>query len=316
MCAEKRSVEVTAYAKVNLFLDVLRRREDGYHDIRSILVPVSLGDRIRIENAESGIETIMDGPGAVPCEGMAIGGSDNNLATKAGRLLKEKTGYPGGARIYLEKYVPVGGGLGGGSADAAAVLAGLNELWETGLSLEQLLAMAIRLGSDVPALLRGGAVCVEGMGEKVSPVFDCGQRPRAEWWLVLANPGFGVSTGDIYSRHVSSLTSRETQFTNMLTALREGDVAKAGPILFNALETTVFRKYPLLEMLVEHLRGCEAEGALLSGSGATVFALARDQAHAESIVERIRRLTGPWLWTAVVRTLPDGVIGSTRPFGG
>ncbi len=198
---------------------------------------------------------------------------------------------------------------------AAAVLCGLNRLWGTGLSLESLMELGARLGSDVPALMSGGAVLMEGRGERVRPL-ACRWTAGMAWWLVVVNPGFGVPTGDVYSRYRTGLTSFAEIFKNASFALEKGDIDLASACLRNSLEEPVFRKYPLLGLLAERLKAAGALGVLLSGSGASLFALARTEEQARAVEECVRCGTGPWLWTRVAQVLPDGVIGSTRPFGG
>ena len=176
MSSGNPSLSVVTPAKINLFLDILGRREDGYHVLRSIVMPISLCDRLTLEATDGIIETRVSLK-HLPWEDRGLSEDPNsNLATRAARLLKEATGYPGGVRIDLEKYVPIGGGLGGGSADAAGALVGLNQLWGTGLSREDLMRLGVRLGCDVPALVHGGGVCMEGAGDRVSPLTDAQGR--------------------------------------------------------------------------------------------------------------------------------------------
>ena len=175
--------------------------------------------------------------------------------------------------------------------------------------------LGARLGSDIPALVAGRAVVMEGRGEKVRAL-RCRWEPGTAWWIVVVNPGFSVPTADVYARHRTGLTSFPEIFKNATFALEKGDVVLASTCLKNSLEEPVFRKYPLLGLLAERLKAAGALGVLLSGSGASVFALAGDETRARAIEECVRRGTGPWLWTRVAQVLPDGVIGSTRPFGG
>lgn len=306
------SLTVEAPAKLNLFLEINGKRADGYHLLRSIAVPVSLCDTVLMVRTRRGVETTVALHGLPAVAGNAVGDSHTNLATRAANLLQEVTGYRGGASIHITKRIPVGGGLGGGSADAAAVLTGLNRLWGLGLSLECLMAMGARLGSDVPMLVLGRAARMEGAGEKVSPLPGI----TAAWWLVLVNPGFPVSTADIYRRFTSPLTSSVKVYNNLLSALRRDALDRASSGLYNALEDTVYSKYPLLAIIAARLAEEGAAGVMLAGSGASIFALAENRRYAQVIDRRIRGAMGMWLWSAVARMLPDGVTGSTRPFGG
>ena len=305
------SYELLAPAKINLYLEVLGRRDNGYHDIRSVLVPISLYDRITVEKTSGPIKTTIETTGAIDPEQLHLARAGDNLATKAAVVLKRETGCSNGAQIHMEKNIPVGGGLGGGSSDAAVVLKALNKLWNTGLSLEKLKEIGAQLGCDVPALVQGGAVCMEGLGEKVTPIPVA--NGNGGWWLAVVNPGFGVSTRDVYSRYRSSLTCGESAFNNIKFALKDGNLDGAAKCLFNSLEETVFRKYPLIEILAEALKKAGSTGVLLCGSGSSVFGLARDKQHAQGIVDHVQKEFGSSVWSAIVRTLPDGVMAAHGP---
>jgi 4-diphosphocytidyl-2-C-methyl-D-erythritol kinase len=306
------TLSLSAPAKVNLFLDILGKREDGYHDLRSLVVPVSLADELVLEEMKKGVEVSCTG------EGLPAGSQDvlpepsHNLAARAATLLRDCTGFSGGVRIRIRKHIPVGGGLGGGSADAAATLVGLNRLWKTGLTTERLMELGARLGSDIPAMVCGRAVCMEGRGERVRPVI-CQWPDGVAWWLVIANPGFHVATRDVYARFRTGLTSSGETFRNAAFALERGDVGLASLSLHNSLEATVFAKYPLLKILAGRLKAAGALGVLLSGSGASVFAVAAGHDQALAIEEQVRREAGPWLWTRVAQVLPDGVMVAHGP---
>ena len=307
---QKAVRRVSAPAKVNLYLDVLGKLENGYHEIRSVVAPIELCDEIELERIADGIEIEVGGTWG---DSLSRLDPDGNLAVRAAKRLKEATSCRHGARIRLQKEIPIGGGLGGGSADAAAVLVGLNALWETGLSRDALIEMGAGLGCDVPALVHGGLVCMEGMGERVGPALSVPPNGNHRWWLVVLNPGFNVATRDIYGRHRRSLTSRAPEYKKMLSALAEGDTERIAAGLFNALQPTVFRKYPLIEILVEELRSAGAIGSMVSGSGASVFALARDEAHGREIEACVRDTVEYPCWSRVTRTLPDGVTVAHGP---
>jgi len=164
------SLSVPAAAKINLVLEVRGQRTDGYHDIRSVLMPVSLCDRLTIHRTDGPINTRVAATGSITEDRLALASPDDNLATRAARLLQRHTRVRYGALIELEKHIPPGGGLGGGSADAAAVLRGCNTLWESGLTTDELVALGGELGSDVPAQVRDCAVAVTGRGEQVAPL--------------------------------------------------------------------------------------------------------------------------------------------------
>ncbi|NQT92048.1 MAG: 4-(cytidine 5'-diphospho)-2-C-methyl-D-erythritol kinase, partial [Lentisphaerae bacterium] len=301
------TIRVEAAAKINLYLEVLSKKDDGYHEIRSVLVPISLCDSIRIELTDGVIETRVVASDGVDRDAVQALCDGDNLATRAALALRERTGHDGGARIVIDKRIPIGGGLGGGSADAAGVLTALNLAWGSGLALAGLADIGATLGCDVPALLCGGAVQVAGVGERVTPIpafVGCAEGP---WWGVIANPGISVSTRDIYSRLTSSLTSEGAGITTVVSALAEGDLESVSRGLFNGLQETVFKKYPVIEMLAERLLEAGALSALVSGSGATVFGLARGREDAEQIAAGIAA-DGEGTWCRVFRTLPDGVM--------
>lgn len=300
MSAKPEKLVVKAPAKINLYLEVLGRRKNGYHDIRSVVVPVSLYDVVALEKTNAGIETVVRISKSVSQATMDLGKPEDNLTTRAAVLLKKATGYRGGARIHLEKNIPVGGGLGGGSSDAAAVLTGLNRLWKTDVSKEDLIKIGSRLGYDVPAMIFGGPVRIEGLGEKVVPIRT---TDKNDWWLVIVNPCYSVSTKDIYSRYSQSLTSPKKNINSVISALRDGNLDIAVTGLFNSLQETVFKKYPLIEIVAESLEKTGAIGVLLSGSGASVFGLARDEAHAYSINQHVRKILEFPVWSKVVQAL-------------
>ena len=308
----KNTLTLLAPAKINLTLEVFGKRTDGYHDLRSLVVPVSVCDTLVFTKLESAIvvDCVM---GGLPSENKALfPAPDNNLASRAAQILREAAGYSGGARIEIRKEIPIGGGMGGGSADAAAALTGLNILWETGLSVEWLMELGAKLGSDIPALVYGKAVCMEGRGEKITPI-PCHWPPGTAWWVVIVNPGFNVPTRDVYRRFRTGLTSKQETFINARFALERGDVKLASASLLNSLEAPVFKKYPLLAIVAERLKSAGALGVLLSGSGASVFAVAAHHDQALAIEAQVKREVGSWLWTRVAEILPDGVMVAHGP---
>ncbi len=313
MFGKSDTLEILAPAKINLFLEILGERSDGYHDLRSILIPVSLHDELTIEHTDGPVESYLADGGTVNGESLVQSDPAGNLATRAALRLKAATGYTGGARITIKKHIPVGGGLGGGSADAAATLLGLNDLWGTGLDTGALATLGGEIGCDVPALVHGGLVLVEGLGERVHPLIDAGPAPIEAMWLILVNPGFSVCTRDVYSRCTVPLTSLNGSYNSMVCSLREGDLEGVAGALFNGLEYTVFRKFPEIELIAGALKSAGSPGVLLSGSGASVFGLARSEDHAEAIRDAVQAGLGASVWCKVVRMLPDGVMVAHGP---
>jgi 4-diphosphocytidyl-2-C-methyl-D-erythritol kinase len=313
MSASEDNMVIQAPAKVNLFLEVLGRRENGYHDVRSVVVPVSLYDTVTLVRKPSGILTEMVYLPEYPENGARESIiSGKNLTSRVAEELQKAGGIDEGVLIRLEKRIPVGGGLGGGSADAAAVMCGLNEMWGLNWSVEQLAEAGSHIGCDIPALILGGPVTAEGLGEKVVKIpVEWGDSGGA--WVVLVNPGFAVSTADIYSRCEPSLTPRDDMFNNVGFALKTGDFECVAANLFNGLQDPVAAKYPLLNILCEKLKEVGSVGTLVSGSGASVFGLARDEAHAQQMQAGLSASLDYPVWSKVLRMLPDGVMVAHGP---
>ena len=292
-------ITIEAPAKINLTLEILGKRPDGYHELRSIVMPISLTDTLSLTTTYAQVAmTVTVSPGV---DLSKIGTVDRNLAVRAARLMQERYRVNAGARIHIHKRIPIGGGLGGGSADAAGVIRGLDRLWELGRPCEELMAVGAELGSDVPALVHGGAVLMEGRGERVSGLFDGGERPECEgFWLVLANPGVLCPTPDVYRKWRAGLTASPFIIHNMSSSIRTSDVSAAADALYNGLQQGVFENYPDVAQTATRLYEAGCLGVLLSGSGASVFGLARDEAHGQEICRKL----GSGLWHALVRTCP------------
>ena len=304
---------ISAPAKVNLTLEILGVRPDGYHDLRSVVVPLELADTVELRPAapERGVtlEVVADG---VPMG--AIGPEGKNLAVRAARLVRERKGVGEGVAIRIVKRIPIGGGLGGGSADAAAVLNGLDLLWGLGMPEAERMALGAELGSDVPAQVAGRAVLMEGRGERVTPLCgpggaDGGRCGVARIPIVLANPGIAVSTAEVYGSCNGRLTSREGIYYNVRSSLHRGDVCALAQNLFNGLEAGVFAGHPEVGRLAGLLRSAGATGVLMSGSGASVFGLVEDEAHGRRI---LAGLPGD-VWCRQTAILPDGVMAAHGP---
>ena len=264
-----------APAKVNLTLRVLGRRPDGYHDLESVVAAVSLYDTLQFCESDSL---------TLSCEGISVPDGEENLVMQAARLLAERSGPARGARIRLEKRIPPGRGFGGGSADAAAALAGLNALWGLGLAREDLAQLGSRLGSDVAFFFGAPIAVLRGRGERVEPV-----RVRCRWWLALAWPDFGLSTVDVYAAYDRLAVSEDKRpaATDILRALG-GSAGGAGTLLVNDLEKAAqsgrlnriaFRK-------VFEEAGAPAVG--MTGSGSAYFALADTEGQARRLADAAR----------------------------
>jgi 4-diphosphocytidyl-2-C-methyl-D-erythritol kinase len=276
---------VSAAAKVNLALEVLGRRTDGYHEIATVMQAVDLSDRLVLEDAEA-LEVRTSAPG-VPTD-------ERNLAYRAAAALRDAAGVQRGVRIALDKRIPVAAGLGGGSTDAAAVLVGLNRLWGLRWTVERLEELAVGLGMDVPFFLRGGAALATGRGERLARLTGGAMA------LVLVNPRFPVSTAETYGRVTPAMYSDGGHARAVAGALRSRGAAQVAASLYNGLEPAARAAYPQIAKMEAALEAAGALGAVMSGSGPTVFGVARSREHARQIRARVARTT--WECWAV-RTL-------------
>jgi 4-diphosphocytidyl-2-C-methyl-D-erythritol kinase len=268
-----------AHAKVNLTLEVLGKRPDGYHEIRSIFRLLALHDLVRVEPAAD-IE--------VSCTQPELNG-EQNLAYRAARLLQDATGYRGGAHISIEKAIPIAAGLGGGSSDGAAALLALNDLWGTNVPDAALAGLAAALGSDVPFFLLGGTALAGGRGERLRPL-----APLPDCPLLLVKPPLAVSTAAVY-RMVTADAYSDGAVTEQLAALPPHSPPAAWPLL-NALQPFTCRAYPVVREVLRALDDCGATQALMCGSGPTCFGLFDDVHAAQQSAEQARaRGWEPWV---------------------
>lgn len=300
---------VEAPGKINLTLEILGKRPDGYHDIRSVVLPVSLVETVVVSEREDATVTCCTAGEGVDAGELALLPLEKQLAVKAVRAMQKLCGTTCGCDISITKRVPIGAGMGGGSADAAGVMTALRLLWGVDLTRGAFLDAAARIGSDVPALLHGGAVLMEGRGEKVSPLFLSSDPPPVPFWLVVAFPGIPVSTKSIYEQCSPSLTPRSEICDNAISSVRNGDVRAASSWVHNGLQSTVYKLHPETERFCLALRNGGALSTLLSGSGSAVFGLAESKSHALEIQKSLR---GD-MWSRVVSTLPDSVMAAHGP---
>lgn len=309
MTPPQTRVVVEAPAKVNLTLEILDERADRYHNLRSLLMPVSLYDTVTVSSAPEGVLTCATDSEGVDAAELAGLPPERHLAVRAARALRDAAGTSAGAAIRIVKRIPIGAGMGGGSADAAGTLVALNALWGLGWTPERLAAVGAKVGCDVPGMVLGGAVAMEGIGERVERIRSEGGAAMPPFWLVVAFPGVPVSTRSVYEACGSCLTGDPETFHSMRSFVRSGDVRGAGRWLFNGLQKTVFGLYPETERFCLALREAGALSSLLSGSGSAVFGLAEDRGHALRIRDRL----GSGVWSRVLQTLPDGVMAAHGP---
>ena len=263
-------LRIKAHAKVNLYLDVIRKRPDGYHEIETIFHSIGLHDDVILRKRRDRRITVACEHPDVPCD-------SRNLAHRAAQSLIAGMPNVTGVDITIRKRIPVAAGLGGGSADAAAVLYGMNELLDLGLTQAGLAARGARLGADVPFCLLGGAAVGRGIGEVLTPL-----SPLTETWLVLGNPGVAVSAAWAYQRVNLSLTRSPKNVTILARSLQDRSLPEIASHLYNRLEAPVFAGFPAVASLKADFGSFPGGyGALMSGSGATVFALMPDRSQAD-----------------------------------
>lgn len=287
------TVFAPAYAKINLTLAALGRREDGYHRLASVMQTISLHDTLRITTGSDAL----GGGVRFSCDDATLDTPDN-LVARAGRLLRDESGRPDlSAEIELHKEIPAQGGLGGGSSDAATTLVALNRRWELGLTLERLEALAARLGSDVPYLIHGGTARIEGRGEIVEPLPDI--EPL---WLVLVRPPVGVSTAAVFRSLTPADYGSADDTSALLSAIWSG-----APLPFdrltNSLEPAVMRAYPDVARAKKSMFDLGAPLVIMSGSGPSLFAPFRALSDAAHLFERVKAQgMSTWLCHTVTRT--------------
>lgn len=260
-----QDIRLRAHAKINLYLDVVGKREDGYHDLETIFHSIDLHDDVVIRKQDKkGI--------AIRCEHPGVPSDYRNLAYRAAQCLSDEVGGIGGVAIDIYKRIPVAAGLAGGSANAAAVLHGVNQLFELGFTQDVLMRLGGRLGADVPFCLHGGAALGLGIGDQLTTL-----PALSNVSLILLNPGVEVSTAAVFKKLNFSLTTPEKACIIIKTCMEKSNIVGIGKNLYNRLEGPVFSEYPEVCALKNELStqaGCY--GALMSGSGATVFAVMHD----------------------------------------
>ncbi|MGL4521746.1 MAG: 4-(cytidine 5'-diphospho)-2-C-methyl-D-erythritol kinase [Bacilli bacterium] len=252
---------VKAPAKINLSLDVLRKREDGYHEVRMVMTTVDLADRIGLKRT--------DGKILVHSHNRFVPSDSRNLAFQAAELLKSRFNVPYGVEITIDKFIPVAAGLAGGSSDAAATLRGLNTLWDLGLTVDELATLGAEIGSDVSFCVYGGTALATGRGEKIHHL-----PSPPPFWVVLAKPEIGVSTQEVYGA-VSVPNLEHPDVDAMITSIQEQDYDGICKTLGNSLENVTFSLYPEVKQLKEKMIAFGADAVLMSGSGPTVFGIVR-----------------------------------------
>ena len=265
-----------AYAKINLGLDVLRRREDGYHEVKMIMQTVDIYDVLTFVKAPADVFRLSVDSAQIPDD-------DNNLVLKAARLLFATAGIDAGVEVTLQKNIPVAAGMAGGSTDAAATLIGLNALYDLRFTTEQLQEIGVKLGADIPYCIMGGTALSQGIGEILRPL---PAPPRAH--LVIAKPDLMISTKYVYENlHANSLKVHPN-IDGMIEALSNRDLIKMCSLMGNVLETVTEKENPIITQIKDLMKEQGATGALMSGSGPTVFGIFTKEEKARNCFQKIQ----------------------------
>ncbi|MBU8881420.1 4-(cytidine 5'-diphospho)-2-C-methyl-D-erythritol kinase [Bacillus sp. FJAT-29790] len=266
---------VKAPAKINLSLDVLHKREDGYHEVEMIMTTIDLADRLELTLLEQDKIKIISHNRFVPDD-------QRNLAYQAALLLKERFHVKKGVAITIEKTIPVAAGLAGGSSDAAAALRGLNKLWELGLTMDELAEIGSEIGSDVSFCVYGGTALAKGRGEVIT---ELPAPPTC--WVILAKPFIGVSTADVY-RKLNLTGVNHPEINKMICAIENGNYEKVCGHVGNVLEEVTFPLHPEVAQIKDQMKRFGADAVLMSGSGPTVFGLVRHDSRMQRIYNGLR----------------------------
>ncbi len=288
--AAVKELHLNAYAKINLTLDVLGDRPDGYHDIETVLHTVELHDSITLRENGEGI--------AVQCASPDVPADTQNIVHRAAALLKETFRVPRGVEVELTKCIPIASGLGGGSSDAAVTLLGLAQMWKLRLGERQLLDLAGQIGSDVPFFLAGGAALAVGRGERIRSL-----RPLPTTWVVLARPRLQVSTEWAYGELNHETPRRRPDTSGVVRALDAEDPAEVGRLLCNVFEDVVESHHPAVRALRERMAAHRPLGVSMSGTGPVLFALAAKESEARSLGETLAEDAGSEVF--VTRTFAE-----------
>lgn len=269
-------LELQAYGKINLGLDVLRKREDGYHEVKMIMQTVKLHDTLYFESVEEDVIILSTNADGLPV-------NEDNLIYRACQMLKTEYKITDGIRIFLDKQLPVAAGMAGGSADAAAALIGMNRIFDIGLSKDKLMEYGVKLGADVPYCIMQGTALSEGIGEKLTPV-----SPMPECVLLLAKPPIDVSTKMVYENLHANELSRHPDIDGIIEALSHQDLQGITNRMENVLETVTVTRYPVISEIKNCMTDMGAMQSLMSGSGPTVFGIFTEKETAEKAAEEIR----------------------------
>ena len=255
------TIALRALAKINLGLDVLGRRDNGYHDVRMVMQTIYLYDNVTIKKTEKAEIRLKTNLFYLPI-------NEDNIAYKAAKMLIDEFSLTEGVEITLEKHIPVSAGLAGGSSNAAPVLVGMNRLFSLGLTQEELMERGVRLGADVPYCVMRGTVLAEGIGEILTPL-----PPLPKCYILIAKPGINVSTKDVYEKLDSKEITSHPDIDGILEGLQKQDLCKVVSSMGNVLEAVTVEMYPVIDQIKLAMKEAGAMNAMMSGSGPTVFGI-------------------------------------------
>lgn len=265
-----------APAKINLSLDVLYKRPDGFHEVEMVMTMVDLADRLEMSELPRDTIIISSQAGYIPLD-------EKNLAFQAARLIKQRYDVKKGVYIHLEKQIPVSAGLAGGSSDAAATLRGLNRLWQLGLSQTELMSLGKEIGSDVPFCIQGGTALASGRGEICTPI-----PSPPQCWVVLAKPPIHVSTADVFGKLKVDQIQNRPRTQALIEAMERKDFYGMCAAMGNVLEQVTIPLYPQVQQIKDCMIHLGADGVLMSGSGPTVFGLVSKQTKVKKVYNGLR----------------------------
>ena len=269
-------MKIKAYGKVNISLDVVGKREDGYHLLSMIMQNIDLYDEIEVEKQECGI--------ILECNKSYVPVDNRNLAYKAAEIFKERYDIVDGVKINIEKNIPVSAGLAGGSTDAAAVLKVMNKLFNVNATEAELMELGLRLGADIPYCIHGGTALCEGIGEIITPI-----KPFRDKIVVLVKPAFGVSTKEVYKNFNLEKVKQHPKTAEIINAIENDDLNFVASNMKNLLENVTLRKHKILIKIKEEMNACGAINSMMSGSGPTVFAFFDDMLKAQKCFEKMKK---------------------------
>lgn len=269
-------LELKALGKVNLGLDILGKKENGYHEVRMVMQTVYLYDRVILERSRTTGIRIETNLKFLPV-------NENNIAYKAAELLKNEFGIDEGIKIILDKHIPVAAGMAGGSSNAAAVLFGMNRMYGLGLSEEELKKRGVNLGADVPYCIMRGTVLAEGIGEKLTPLPSI---PKC--YVLIAKPPLSASTETVYEKYDALSQVEHPDIDGIIQGLETGDIGRVASGMGNVLEQVMLKEYPIIAQIKKAMLDLGALGALMSGSGPTVFGLFDSRSQARMAARKIK----------------------------